>query len=151
MFLKLRNNRGQQVVVSVLDRRKVVLTAGHCRRSCEKVKSNLMGISQSPRFPLILIRSPNHIGTRLILLTQPLLIHPTCPTSIPGDVHHLCHVFQWWWLTYSHDIIHDYSSPIHSFVISPLFSHDLFIVYICLHMCWLMPLSAPLFSLMFYT
>ena len=45
-----------------------------------RTRATWWGISQSPRVPLILTQSPNHVATRLILLTQPLLIRPTRPT-----------------------------------------------------------------------
>ena len=83
-YLKMRNNRSQQIIVRVFNGREVVLAVGHWCSGCEEVKSDLMGISQSPRFPLILIQSPNHVATHLILLTQPLLIHPTRPTLAPA-------------------------------------------------------------------
>jgi hypothetical protein len=53
---------------------------GVVRRS----KASLMGISWPWRSPLNPFRSPNHVATRMILLTQPLLIRPTGPTSSPA-------------------------------------------------------------------
>ena len=66
----MRNDGGQHIVVGMLNGREVVLMRHWCS-DCEKDKSDLMGISQSPQFPLILIQSPNHVVTHLILLTQP--------------------------------------------------------------------------------
>jgi hypothetical protein len=62
---------------------------GVVRRS----KASLMGISRLRWFPLNPFRSPNHVTTRLILLTQPLLIRPTSLHINSGDTRHLCHVF----------------------------------------------------------
>jgi hypothetical protein len=82
--LKGRNHRCQHVVVGMLDGGKVVLAAGHWCRVVRRSKASLMGISRLQRFPLNPFRSPNHVATRLILLTQPLLIRPTRPTSSPA-------------------------------------------------------------------
>jgi hypothetical protein len=48
-------------------------------------RSDLMGIIRFLWFPLIPFQSPNHITTHLILLTQPLLTHPTLPHSVRAD------------------------------------------------------------------
>jgi hypothetical protein len=40
---KGRNYRSQHIIVGVLDGREVVLLAGHCCGSCEKVKSKFDG------------------------------------------------------------------------------------------------------------
>jgi hypothetical protein len=79
-----RDHRCQHIVVGVLNGREVVATLRHWSRSCEKVKGEFDGDQLVQRFPLNPFRSSNHIATRLILLTQPLLIRPTRPTSSPA-------------------------------------------------------------------
>jgi hypothetical protein len=49
--LEGRNHWCQHIVVSVLDRREVVLVTGHWSRSCEKVKGEFDGDQSASTIP----------------------------------------------------------------------------------------------------